>query len=260
MKLESNQMRCTEIVGSNLATSKAYRTHGLDIYVDSSPFHNSRIGGGDVYYVTSCHSDDSGRVTRLMLADISGHGEEAAGRAISLRGSLRKNVNQKSQSNFVQRMNEEFIESSPRDQIATAVAASYFVDQRRLSLGIAGHPNPLLFRQSAMQWYKIDEQALRNETSLANVPFGICASTSFPTRNIAVEDGDMFLLYSDALTESLDSNHDLLGIDGVLQVLNESPEKKGPCLISNLRQRIRSINPQNLMGDDATLILGQFAK
>jgi serine phosphatase RsbU (regulator of sigma subunit) len=251
-------MRCREIVGSNLATSKAYRAEGLDIYVQSAPYSNNRRGGGDVYHVTTCESEEKGKVTRLTLADISGHGEEAADLAVSLTSSLQKNVDRVSQSGFVQQVNEEFSKTLPRDRFATAVVATYFVSQKRLSLGVAGHPNPLLFRHADQRWYKVDEQAVENENQLLNVPFGISKGSAFPTRNIQIQDGDMFLLYSDAFIESVDRVGEFLGVEGMLEILNSITFVPSENLISRLRSEIRSLNASNLIGDDATLILGNF--
>ena len=253
------RMQCREIVASNLAASKAYRAQGIDIYVESSPYLGSGTGGGDVYYVTTCDSAESGKVTRLMLADISGHGESAAKLAGSLKSSLKRNVNRISQSSFVQKVNQDFIKTSPSDQMATAVVATFFASQQRLALGMAGHPNPLLFRKSDNCWYKIDEEVVESRNRLDNVPFGICEGSGFPTRNIPVQEGDMFLLYSDAFTESLDSKEEYLGVDGVLRLLNGMTDVAGHELIPTLRKKVRSLNAYNLHGDDATLILGRLS-
>ena len=72
MNHKSQRMQCMEILGGNLATDTSYQAPGLEIYVQSSPYKGSETGGGDVYYLTSCAS---GRITRILLADISGHGE-----------------------------------------------------------------------------------------------------------------------------------------------------------------------------------------
>jgi serine phosphatase RsbU (regulator of sigma subunit) len=144
--------------------------------------------------------------------------------------------------------------------MATAVVATYFESEKRLALGMAGHPNPLLFRSSENRWHKIDEQVADNEKRLLNIPIGIDECSAYPTRNIRVEDGDMFLLYSDAFTESLNQSGSYLGISGLLEVLNDNHGVPHQDIIPTLTSRIRSLNPDNLNGDDATLILGHFTK
>ena len=92
------RMTCMEIWGGNRAINKRFEAPGLDIYVHSAPYKESKTGGGDIYYVTSCAS---GRISRLLLADVSGHGADVSDIAITLRDLLRENVNKISQEKFV---------------------------------------------------------------------------------------------------------------------------------------------------------------
>ena len=116
------RMQCMEIWGGNRTIDKSFEAPGLDIYVHSIPYKESKTGGGDIYYVTSCAS---GRICRLLLADVSGHGEDVSEIAISLRDLLRDNVNRISQARFVSQMNKEFSTVSDSNRFATAVVATF---------------------------------------------------------------------------------------------------------------------------------------
>ena len=61
---------CMEIIGGNRATQELVHAPALDIWIDSRPLE-SDAGGGDIHYVSTC---GAGYVTRLALADVSGHG------------------------------------------------------------------------------------------------------------------------------------------------------------------------------------------
>lgn len=71
---EPNRMQCMEVWGGNQAVERSFQTPGLKIWVYSRPYGQA-VGGGDVYYISSCAS---GRITRMLLADVSGHGELVA--------------------------------------------------------------------------------------------------------------------------------------------------------------------------------------
>lgn len=101
---ETERMRCMEVWGGNQAIDRRLTTAGLNVWLHSRPFDNA-LGGGDVYYVSSCAS---GRITRLLLADVSGHGEIVSQTAIGLRDLMRLNVNYIKQTRFLKAMNDQF--------------------------------------------------------------------------------------------------------------------------------------------------------
>src|ERR1700740_2060796 len=66
-------MQCMEVWGGSQLTSSGVELGGLDVWVYSKPFGQAQRGG-DVFYVSSCAT---GRISRLLLADVSGHGSFA---------------------------------------------------------------------------------------------------------------------------------------------------------------------------------------
>ena len=94
-------MQCMEVWGGNQSTDSGVVMAGLDAWVYSKPFGGSD-GGGDVYYVSACAT---GRILRLMIADVSGHGQTVDAVAGQLRGLMRQHVNQIDQTQFVRSMN-----------------------------------------------------------------------------------------------------------------------------------------------------------
>ena len=254
MSEKSQRMQCMEIIGGNVATDTSYQAPGLEIYVQSSPYKGSETGGGDVYYLTSCAS---GRITRILLADVSGHGEAASEMAVFLRDSLRKNVNTISQSQFVETMNRKFNEATDEGDFATAVVATYFEPTKTLTLGLAGHPNPLIYRAAKAKWDYLDGKPVAKNV-MGNLPLGVVPKSVYPSRQIKIEPGDMFLLYSDAFIESTKDEDKCIGIEGVVEQLNSVTDQRPDQVIPQLRKNIRAMSRGNLKDDDATLIVGEF--
>jgi len=85
----TQHMQCMEVWGGSQLTSSGVELGGLDVWVYSKPFGQAQRGG-DVYYVSSCAS---GRISRLLLADVSGHGKSVASAAADLRTLMRRFVN-----------------------------------------------------------------------------------------------------------------------------------------------------------------------
>ena len=255
-------MHCSEIWGGNQATQKRFATPGLDVYVWSNPHEykgsnpettdSATAGGGDVYYVTSCAS---GRITRLLLADVSGHGQEASEFAIGLRELLRGNVNKIRQEEFIEAMNREFGVLSDENRFATAAVATFFEPRKSLTIGLAGHPYPLYFNCEKQAWIHLESKNL-DGVKLGNLPLGVHQETNYSGRRLSLDIDDMFLLYSDAFSEATDEQGEVIGIDGLTGILNKQTEHTPEHLIPFLIEELKSINPDNLADDDATLILG----
>ena len=83
------RMQCMEVWGGNQSVERSVETAGLKIWVYSRPYGKAH-SGGDVHYLSSCAS---GRITRMLLADVSGHGESVSQIAVALRDLMRQNVN-----------------------------------------------------------------------------------------------------------------------------------------------------------------------
>src|SRR5439155_13355891 len=99
-----NEMQCMEVWSGSQLTMQNFSFSGLDAWVYSKPYGGARHGG-DIYYASSCAT---GRITRLLLADVAGHGQTVAAAAADLRTLMRRFVNRLDQTEFVRLLNEQF--------------------------------------------------------------------------------------------------------------------------------------------------------
>src|ERR1700687_641020 len=144
----AQHMQCMEVWGGSQLTSAGVEMGGLDVWVFSKPFGEAQRGG-DVYYASSCAT---GRISRLLLADVSGHGTSVAATAADLRTLMRRFVNRLDQAEFVRLLNQQFLELSEGGAYATAVVSTFFAPTGRLILCNAGHPRPILYQAAVRQW------------------------------------------------------------------------------------------------------------
>src|SRR6266446_1190742 len=141
-------MQCMEVWGGSQLTARGVAFGGLDAWVYSKPYGQAQRGG-DVYYASSCAT---GRISRLLLADVAGHGISVASIATDLRTLMRRFVNRLDQGEFVRLLNEQFAALSDAGTFATAIITTFFAPARRLNVCNAGHPRPLLYRAALRQW------------------------------------------------------------------------------------------------------------
>lgn len=247
------RMQCMEVWGGNVRVEKHFHMTGLDVWVSCRP-HGDAVAGGDVYYLSSCAS---GRITRILLADVSGHGEHVSDVALGLRDLMRQNVNKVSHRRFVEAMNQQFSASNGSGSFATAVVNSFFAPTQSLSLCNAGHPSPFIFRAAKNKWATLDLSSAPDAGTdhPSDVPLGIVEEAGYREITIHLEKGDRVLCYTDAFTEARGADGEMLGIEGLLKIVVSLGEVEIHDFVSSLIDAIRALHPDNLSQDDATLVL-----
>jgi phosphoserine phosphatase RsbU/P len=244
-------MQCMEVWGGSQLTARSVELGGLDAWVYSKPYQQAQRGG-DVYYASSCAT---GRITRLLLADVSGHGNTVAATAADLRTLMRRFVNRLDQTEFVRQLNQEFAALSRAGSFATAIVGTFFAPTGRLILSNAGHPRPFVYRAASGQWDFLGEEYTDAQRGPRNLPLGIMDITAYENFDIELADGDCLLGYTDALIESRDADGEMFGEEGLLRItrlLGYVPPNK---MIDALLAEIASRHPGNLSDDDVTVLM-----
>jgi len=252
-------MQCMEVWGGFGASDNGVVMPGLDVWVLSRPYQAS-AEGGDVHYVSSC---GTGRISRLLVADVSGHGTSVASIARDLRDLMRRYVNYVDQAAFVQRLNGSFVELTKSGLFATAVVATFFAPSATLTLTNAGHPRPLLYSAAGRRWRLAPEVGAGSGPGFANLPLGMFEETGYASVALQASTGDIAVVYSDSLIEApLPTAQGgrpgrLLGLEGLLEVAGSIPAEPAETLASRLYQAVlsRCAPGTSTLGDDVTVLV-----
>jgi sigma-B regulation protein RsbU (phosphoserine phosphatase) len=250
----NEQMQCMEVWGGNRGVEQHFQMPGLEVWLYSVP-HDAAASGGDVYYLSSCAS---GRISRLLLADVSGHGLQVSKCALRLRDLMRSHVNSISQAKFVEGMNEEFTSFNQGGNFATAIVGTFFAPTGSLQLCAAGHPQPLLYREATQRWELLDPSPDTNahDRSLSDIPLGIVGGVAYNQARVPLAPGDMLLGYTDGLIEARVEDDRLLGIEGLKEVVRSLDATQPQNLIRELLSRVKS-RATSPYDDDLTILLAR---
>jgi len=243
-------MRCMEVWGGNTATDNGVAMAGLDAWVHSQPYRGA--AGGDVYLMSNCAT---GRITRLLLADVSGHGQAVSETGVALRRIMRRYLNYIDQSRFVGELNREFNSLSAEGGFATAVAATYWAPTRVLVTCNAGHPRPLWYRARHREWGFLEYDGDADDQQLRNLPLGVIEPTPYRQFGVRLSPDDLVLFYTDSLIEAQSPDGRHFGQQGLLELVRGLDSSDPPTLLAQLVDESRRFRGGTEVQDDETILL-----
>jgi len=250
-------MPCMEVWGGNQAIDNGVAMPGLDAWVYSRPYQGD-ASGGDVHYVSSC---GTGRIARVLVADVSGHGAGVGEIALNLRSLMRRYVNYLDQTRFVESVNREFASISRAGGFATCVATTYFAPSDHLTVSNAGHPRPLLYRARRNAWQLLipgaeaSRDAPHDDLALLNLPLGIIEPARYDQFGVHLHPGDLVLIYTDSLIEAMDPQGTQLGETGLLDLVRRLDPSRPERLNGAILEAVSAHRGGAPAEDDVTLLL-----
>ncbi|MBS0265203.1 MAG: serine/threonine-protein phosphatase [Planctomycetes bacterium] len=249
-------LQCMDLWSGNKSVENLATSPGLEIYVFSQPYQG-QARGGDVHYVSLCAG---GVITRIMLADVAGHGTVVAGAARLLRGLMRRFMNVKNQNRLVHCLNREFTLRGTEGRFATAIVATYLSHRQRFTLCNAGHPRPLWYRAQAGVWSYVDDGELFHSGAVSNLPLGFDETAGYQQLALHVGEGDLLILYTDALTETRNAADQLLGENELLQIVAGVPTVAPRDLGRGILEGVQEYADHRPFEDDVTILVLRFSK
>jgi len=212
--LPAHRLACAQVWGGNNIADVTVEVPGLLGWVHSRPLYPAATGG-DVYYLGVC---SQGLLSRIVLADVAGHGQVVSAAALTLRNLLRKHMDAADQSVLMQEMNEAFRrEDDPKEvQYATAAVLGYCCATGELIFTNAGHPPPLWYHAREKTWHWLSDETPYSETRIEGVPLGLLPGTDYLQSAVRLGPGDFLVLYTDGLSESTNDAGSELGYHGML--------------------------------------------
>ena len=201
------RLACLELRGGNRSAVYTAELAGLTAWVSCRPLEPA-TRGGDLYYLSVC---SQGAISRVVLADVAGHGEQVSAAAERLRKALHKYANHWDQSELIRQLNDSFLHASPDARFATAFVLSHYAATGELVFTNAGHMPPLWYRAAAREWTFMLE-ATPHSKEIADLPLGVISGTAYTQTGVQLDPGDLVMLYTDGVSESHNENGDQIGI------------------------------------------------
>jgi phosphoserine phosphatase RsbU/P len=239
-------VRCSEIWGGNGNADLDVCTNGINASVYSLPCGSER--GGDVYYLSVCTHDT---LTRMVVADVRGHGEQVSQLSAWLHEEIQANLDTLDSGSMLRSLNGKLFRRG-FEALTTAAVLAYYMGDSRLHISSAGHPPALLSRKRHGLWTPVD---LSSGHIPSNLPLGVRDSAEFGQVAVAVEAGDRAAIYTDGITECTNASGEEFGQERLCALLEECGGMDLAATKRCLLEALRRHAGQTPYEDDLTLLL-----
>jgi len=194
------------------------------------------------------HLDDSGAL-HLVVADVSGHGASAAFYMAELKGII--NYLQKRSmppATLIGECHQALRPSMDRATFITMNAMTLYPGEKRLVFARAGHTPALHYQAckgTVKDWYP------------QGMALGLPGFRQEKIEEMADSfgSGDILLLYSDGLSELMNREGEMLGVDRIRAILRDQAHLSAPDLRQYILDKAISFSATRSNDDDLTFIL-----
>jgi serine phosphatase RsbU (regulator of sigma subunit) len=242
-------LACLELRGGNHLATYAARLPGLTAWVSCHPLEPSRRGG-DLYYLSACSHRS---IARVVIADVSGHGERVSAAAARLQNALRQYIDLWDQSLLISDLNKSFFRDEHRVKFATAFLGSFASESGDLLFTNAGHMPPLFYRAATQEWsYLRDFMPAPKDVS--DLPLGLIPGTEYHQTAARLAPGDLLILYTDGINEAENEAGDQLGLECLLSMARSLPVSSATATGEALMAAVARFRGNAPPKDDATVV------
>ena len=247
-----HRLECAETWASNQRVSSVADLPGLRVWVHSTPF-GTGDAGGDVHYVSLCPSCI---VSRIALADVSGHGGAVASLSARLRELMQKYLAALEQASLMRISMRRSSTELDGVHYATMVALGFHARRGLLVMTNAGHPPAFWYRAKQDHWAWFEPQGEGGE-GIRGTPLGLLPKASYDRMTVRTDPGDLIVLYSDGVSEATDPRGLELGRDSLLALARAADPSSAETFGEQLAEAVGQFRGGRVLEDDETLIVLQ---
>jgi len=214
-------------------------------------FSPARQIGGDLYDFLKYSGHGN---IGIAVGDVSGKGAPAAIYAALVSGITRSHsAEEPSAAGMLEAINLSLAERPIDGQYVSMIYAIWDDSQRRLQVANSGLPRPLHLRDGKFQ-----------EIPVTGLPIGLFSSATYDESNLRAKPGDVFLFFSDGITDAISSAGNMFGRGrlekAVFKNRDRSADEIAQAIFSAVSEHAKGVDAF----DDQTIVVlkvkGQPAK
>jgi len=186
----------------------------------------------------------------VAIADVSGKGVPASLIMAICRSVLRSQAAQNpSPANVLQKVNRQLYPDIKEDMFISMAYLILDHAHNGVILSRAGHDAPLLYKSSSQTVTPLKPPGMVLGIDSGNVFDRLTSDVAVP-----LERDDCLVLYTDGVTEAIDTEGDEFGVERMIQSVRASAMYGAPAIVTRLIDDLRNFVGSQPQNDDITLI------
>ncbi len=216
----------------------------FDVYGNMIPARNV---GGDFFDVINLEKDRIG----LAVADVSDKGVPAALFMMSSRTLLKgAAIGRGAPGNVLSEVNDLLNEDNDTIMFVTLLYTVYDPSTGDLTYANGGHSNPLV----------VHSDGSSTELPLTGgIALGVVPGLEYAQKDVIIEPGDTLVLYTDGVSEAMNSEGEEFGVDRLRQIFVGQPPSSARMANEAILRAVADFAGETPQSDDVTcLVLHRF--
>ena len=241
LRENKEQFRVAREIQQRLFPKSAPVLDGFDIAGATYP---AEATGGDYFDYLPMLNDRLG----IVVGDVTGHGVGPALLMAETRAYLRILAGRREDvGEILSRANSVLAEDVGSERFITLFLARLNPHDRKLAYASAGHPSGYILSADG---------DIRATLPRTGVPLGIRPDTTYVSSpEIDLASGELILLTTDGIEETMSSDNTIFGVERILEVIRQNRSRPAAHIVQALYEAVREFSRNAPQNDDVTAIV-----
>ncbi|MFW5807675.1 MAG: GAF domain-containing SpoIIE family protein phosphatase [Spirochaetota bacterium] len=237
---DERELEIAGTIQKNLLPRSIPESEYVEIFTFNRP---AKDVGGDYYNIINV---DDKRLD-VVIADVAGKGVPASLVMVMISTVLKNII----KANYGPRriiafLNRFLCKESTMERYATLSYVSIQVMENILQFTNSGHSPLIVYKSATRNFEQLDTPG---------IPLGIDADQNYIQKQTEFEPGDIIALFTDGVTEAMNEQNDMFGLDRLCSAIKENCEKDAETIGSTILEQIEMFSAGAEQHDDMSLII-----
>ena len=197
--------------------------------------------GGDLYDYFLIDQNKLG----VMIGDVSGKGVPAALYMAKVVSEFKTCASGRSASNSILNLNNQLCKESGSGLFVTLSYLIFNVSDKTIDYSNGGHLPTLMAKMNSERIEKIDVDE--------GTPLGLFEGV-FGEKKLKFEKGDLFILYTDGVTEAMNSKREMFGEEKLIALVKETKDLPLQEIVDKIQNEVSKFEGKDRQHDDITVM------